>query len=198
MKSMMSHRRNSLDNEIGDLSSWPVGGFVRVGVAVILLDDHGRVLVGKRIGSHGAGKMALPGGHIELGETFAGCAMREVFEETGMHIAPPTHVYTTNDLMPAEQKHYVTIFMLAHAPRGVEPKNCEPHKNEGWSWKSWSELKMLPADQLFVPLRNLLKSPNFVPPGGRSSSQPWQLAAASILLTAAFGIGLSLGRARRL
>jgi hypothetical protein len=34
---------------------------VRVGVGVIIQDDHGRVLVGVRKGSHGAGTLALPG-----------------------------------------------------------------------------------------------------------------------------------------
>ena len=58
---------------------------------------------GERHGSHGAGKLALPGGHLELQESWDACARREVLEETGLAIAEPTsHIATTNDPMPAE------------------------------------------------------------------------------------------------
>ena len=55
---------------------------IRVGVGVIIVRD-GNVLLGERAGSHGAGTWALPGGHLEFGETVADCARREVLEETG-------------------------------------------------------------------------------------------------------------------
>ena len=61
----------------------------RVGVAVFVINEKGHVLVGKRIGSHGAGTLALPGGHLELHESFHECAARETFEETGLILEPP-------------------------------------------------------------------------------------------------------------
>jgi 8-oxo-dGTP diphosphatase len=59
----------------------------RVGIGVIVMKA-GKVLLGKRMGSHGAGEYAWPGGHLEYMESFAECAAREVMEETGMQIGP--------------------------------------------------------------------------------------------------------------
>lgn len=61
----------------------------RVGVAVFVINEKGNVLIGKRTGSHGAGTLALPGGHLELHESFHECAAREVYEETGLILEPP-------------------------------------------------------------------------------------------------------------
>ena len=133
---------------------------VRVGVGVIVRRRDGRFLLGERHGSFGSGKVAFPGGHLELNESWDECARREVLEETGIALPRPArHVATTNDVMSSEAKHYITIFMLADAPDGVEPQNCEPHKCKGWSWVSWAELRALGSGRMFVPLLNLLDSP---------------------------------------
>lgn len=58
----------------------------RVGVGVFVLNSQGYILLGKRLGSHGSGTLALPGGHLELHESFEECAIREVLEETGIEL----------------------------------------------------------------------------------------------------------------
>eukprot|EP00611_Tribonema_gayanum_P003652 TRINITY_DN128_c1_g1_i3.p1 TRINITY_DN128_c1_g1~~TRINITY_DN128_c1_g1_i3.p1 ORF type:complete len:417 (+),score=151.42 TRINITY_DN128_c1_g1_i3:183-1433(+) len=138
---------------------------VGVGVGVIVVGDArhpGCVLVGQRKGSHGAGLLALPGGHLEVGETFEQCALREIEEETGLALADCAYVATTNDLNCGGGRHYVTIFMKADAPAGAEPRLMEPHKCTGWAWTPWAELRVLAqerseASALFSPLRTLLK-----------------------------------------
>ena len=50
---------------------------VGVGVVVLTNDDDGKVWAGRRKGSHGASKLALPGGHLELNESWDECARRE-------------------------------------------------------------------------------------------------------------------------
>lgn len=75
--------------------------------------------------THGTGTWALPGGHIEFGESFETCATREVFEETGLHIKADSvrFLTATNDVMASEHKHYVTIFMGCRPEvGGLEPR----------------------------------------------------------------------------
>jgi 8-oxo-dGTP diphosphatase len=69
---------------------------VRVGVGVFINKD-GQFLIGRRIGSHGAGTWALPGGHMEYGETFSQTAKREIREETGLEIDNVRIAAVTND-----------------------------------------------------------------------------------------------------
>ena len=57
----------------------------KAGVGIMVLKD-GKVLLGKRKGSHGEGEYAFPGGHLEYMESFEDCAKREVREECGVEI----------------------------------------------------------------------------------------------------------------
>ncbi len=130
----------------------------RVGVGVILVRD-GRVLLGQRLGSHGAGTWALPGGHLEFGESVAQCAQRELQEETGLVVTAFDPAPYTNTVFTAEQRHYVTLFVQAACPIG-EPQVLEPHKCAGWHWCDWSDL----PQPLFAPLASLRDS-GFIPHG---------------------------------
>jgi len=128
----------------------------RVGVGVVVLRD-GMVLLGRRLGSHGAGTWALPGGHLEYGETVEQCAAREVEEETGLHVCRISQGPYVGNVFPSEGKHYVTLFALATCDDG-EPAVMEPEKCSGWAWFKWSELPL----PLFPPLASLRES-GFVP-----------------------------------
>jgi ADP-ribose pyrophosphatase YjhB (NUDIX family) len=59
-----------------------------VPVAVILQPvDKGLLLIRRNI-EPGKGKLALPGGYIDLGESWQAACARELFEETGLTIDP--------------------------------------------------------------------------------------------------------------
>ncbi|KAK0545689.1 hypothetical protein OC844_007323 [Tilletia horrida] len=81
-----SSHASSSSTKISDATQIP-----RVGLAVFVLNTHGHVLIGKRKGAHGAGTLALPGGHLELHESFEDCAVREVLEETGIELDVSPH-----------------------------------------------------------------------------------------------------------
>jgi 8-oxo-dGTP diphosphatase len=108
----------------------------RVGVGVLLVKNGDEILVGKRKGSHGSGFYALPGGHLEFGETWEQCAVREAEEETGIRLKESSVTFATvnNNVMTEENKHYITIFMRADVPPETQGANMEPHKCETWLW----------------------------------------------------------------
>jgi 8-oxo-dGTP diphosphatase len=109
----------------------------RVGVAVLLMKD-GKLLLGKRKGSHGAGEYASPGGHLEHLERFSECAEREVREETGLEIGPIRFLRVLNTTQYAP-RHYVDIAFAADWVSG-EPEVREPEKVERWDWYDLASL----------------------------------------------------------
>jgi 8-oxo-dGTP diphosphatase len=128
----------------------------RVGVGVLVMRD-GRILIGERLGAHGAGHWALPGGHLEHGETVEDCARRELDEETGLVGGVLTRGPWVSDVFEAEGMHYVTIFIVVRDPVG-EVVRREPAKCARWEWVPW---EALPAP-LFAPLASL-RATGFTP-----------------------------------
>ena len=110
-----------------------MGETPKVGVGVIIVKD-GKILVGKRTGSH-AQFYSIPGGHVDVGEKFEDAAVREVLEETGLEIKNPRVISLTNNLktFKNEGKHYISLILLAEEHLG-EPKIMEPNKCEEWLW----------------------------------------------------------------
>lgn len=133
-----------------------------IGVGVLVVRE-GRVLLGERRGSHGAGTWAPPGGHLEFGESVESCARRETLEETGLELERIRQAPYTNDHFVAEGKHYVTLFVAAEA--SGEPALLEPGKCAGWRWFPWSEL----PEPLFLPLDSLRRL-GYVPEGAGPSA----------------------------
>lgn len=126
---------------------------VQVGVGVLITRD-GKVLLGKRLGSHGAGTWAAPGGHLEFGEDVETCARRETLEETGLMLEAVVPAPYVSTVMADVQRHYVTCFVAATIAADAAPQTLEPNKCTGWEWFDWSAL----PEPLFAPLRNLVDS----------------------------------------
>lgn len=110
----------------------------RVGVGVIVKRG-GKVLLGKRRGSHGEGTWGFPGGHLELWEDVEDCARREVDEETGLKIRNIKLGPYTNDKFRKDGKHFITLFVIADYDSG-EAEMKEPEKCDGWEWFRWKDL----------------------------------------------------------
>jgi 8-oxo-dGTP diphosphatase len=109
----------------------------KVGVGVWIIRNN-KVLMGKRIGKHGYGTWAPPGGHLEWNEEIERCVERETEEETGMKAKCGKLFTVTNNIFPEEGKHTITLFYFCEATG--EPKVMELDNFEKWEWFSWNEL----------------------------------------------------------
>ncbi|KAM2679678.1 hypothetical protein EV2_011563 [Malus domestica] len=130
----------------------------RVAVVVFLLRGK-TVLLGRRRSSVGDSTFALPGGHLEFGESFEECAARELKEETGLDIEKEKMelLTVTNNLFlePPKPSHYVTVSMRGvAADPDQEPQNLEPNKCDGWEWYEWDNL----PNPLFWPLEKMVRT----------------------------------------
>ena len=126
----------------------------KVGVGVFVCRG-GKILLGKRKGSHGEGEWSLPGGHLDPGEDIVACCVREVLEETDIDISGRIIEFEelTNDLFQEEGLHYVTLFYYVEVPGDTEAKLMEEDKCEGWEW-----FRLREAPQpLFKPLAQLIE-----------------------------------------
>ena len=63
-------------------------------VGALVQDDDGRLLVVRRGHEPGRGQWSVPGGRVETGESDAEAVVREVLEETGMHVRVGVRVGT--------------------------------------------------------------------------------------------------------
>ncbi|CEJ85127.1 hypothetical protein VHEMI03680 [[Torrubiella] hemipterigena] len=145
-------------------SDRPEVGKIGVGVAAIISNGKGQILVGKRKGGFGAGLWQVPGGHLEFKESVLDCAAREAEEETGLRVKPVKVVDVTNDVFDAANKHYVTFFVFCQmVDETQEPQLMEPDKCHGWSWQTWQYLIDIKnsgresGEELFAPLTHLFE-----------------------------------------
>jgi 8-oxo-dGTP diphosphatase len=91
--------------------------------SALIRDEVGRVLLIHRGGGEG---WSLPGGGMEPGESIAGCAVREAYEETGLQVEPVRLVGVYSD--PAfqhvtypngDQVHFVSFSFECRVVGGV-------------------------------------------------------------------------------
>ena len=102
--------------------------------SVVVVGGDGRVLLQRRTDN---GMWALPGGKMDLGESLAGCGIRETREETGIDIeitgivgtyTNPGHVFAYDD---GEVRQEFSICLLGR-PVGGSLRVSEESTEVGW------------------------------------------------------------------
>jgi 8-oxo-dGTP diphosphatase len=124
---------------------------IKACVGVLIFKD-GKILLGKRKGSHGNGEYSCPGGHLEFGESFEECAERETLEETGVKIKNIKFQCVSN-IFRHENRQDVLVSFVADWESG-ECKIMEPEKCDGWGWYDFDNL----PSPLFYPSELIIDS----------------------------------------
>lgn len=119
---------------------------VRIGTGILIVNDQGQILMGKRHGSHGVGTWGLIGGYIEFGETFEQAARREAMEEVGVELTDIRVIKPVSYFFDDGAKHHISIYMAARIANGT-PRICEPHKMTELRFVDWNNL----PQPTFVP-----------------------------------------------
>lgn len=122
-----------------------------LGVAGLVFDELGRVLLVQRKNSPGKGEWHIPGGKLEPGETLEACCIREVYEETHLQILPKTLIAVADRQLSCF--HYVVIdFLCALAP-GSDPRKLSPGTDALEArWIHPSEFNALPLVEGLRPV----------------------------------------------
>lgn len=104
-----------------------------IGTCIVLVNDEGNILLGKRKNAYKAGLYGLPGGRIELNETISDAVHRECLEETGLDLGHVDYVGVVRE----NQGEYDFIHFVFTAQVGdAKIELCEPDKCESWEWVS--------------------------------------------------------------
>ena len=126
-----------------------------VGVAVISGD---RLLLIQRGRGAQAGKWAVPGGKVDLGETIRETAVREVKEETGLDIDLGPVVWVGESIGPGDppEWHYTLIDFVA-SPVGEEQAAAADDAADV-RWVTLQEAREMDLTPTMVPLLEILEA----------------------------------------
>jgi 8-oxo-dGTP diphosphatase len=116
--------------------------------AVVVRD--GRVLLGRRAIEPALGRWDLPGGFLEPWEHPAECAVREVAEETGLHIQPTRLLCVIMDTY-AERVYTLNLYYLGEVIGGAE------RPADDLAELGWFEPHAIPRELAFAHCANVLR-----------------------------------------
>jgi ADP-ribose pyrophosphatase YjhB (NUDIX family) len=110
--------------------------------SALVLDDEGRLLLGRRAHAPDEGKWDTPGGFIEEGEDPLDALRRELREETGLEVDPGAFVTAYTDRYGSAEADAATLNLLWEASVVAG----EPHPDDDVAELRWFPLDELPED----------------------------------------------------
>ena len=103
-------------------------------MAAFVQGEDGRWLFIRRAREPGKGKLAPPGGFIDIGETAEDAAHRELREELGIEVADLRFLCSAPNTYFYREVSYPTLdlFFTARLAPGAQPKALEDVAHFGW------------------------------------------------------------------
>jgi len=130
------------------------GNGINTAVDIVIFNNKGDVLLGKRLVKAGLGTWGFPGGHLKTGEKIEECAKREISEELGSE----ARIEPTDEILAVRENsidphfiHHLTVIIKGRYIGG-DIKVNEPDRCEKWSWFKLDEL----PSELFSGVRETL------------------------------------------
>lgn len=113
--------------------------YIGVGCGAFILNDKGQLLLQLRNKAPEKEYWSIPGGRVELFETFENAVKREVKEETGAEVEVIRLLGICDHIIKSEERHWVSPSYLCKITEG-EPKIMEPTKHLDMKWFSLDKL----------------------------------------------------------
>lgn len=111
----------------------------KIPAAVALIFNRvGKILSVSR--KHNHNDKGLPGGKLDEGETFEEAIIREVFEETGLHIKVIELIYDTEDRQDSNREVKTFLCEITDEEIPTEFSNLDEKETGKVEWVSWEEL----------------------------------------------------------
>jgi len=137
-----------------------------IGTGVLLADDRGRLLLLRRGKAPAKGKLGVPGGFADAGESAEAALSREVREEIGVTLAEDAFRYLGS--APNRYRYrgvtyaVLDFFYTARLPAGAVPQALD--EVASWDWRAPAGIG--PEELAFPSLRAMLKVYLLAPAAG--------------------------------
>ena len=140
---------------------------------VVMIEDPttGKVLVQDRVKSWKG--LSFPGGHVEDGESFLDCAIREIKEETGLDVCNLQSCGTIHWLHKESQDRYLVFLYKTTAYAGELLPACSEGRN---FWITIDELRNTPSENRMPEYLPMFLEDGYSEAFGLwNEDEPWEL-----------------------
>ena len=110
---------------------------LRVAAKAVIINEEGKVLLVREANSYAdgtnVGKYQIPGGRLDVGESYEEGLKREAKEETGLEVEPmyPVYVGEWRPVIRGEQYQIIAVFTVCKA-KSLDIKLSDEHDDFMW------------------------------------------------------------------
>lgn len=127
--------------------------YIGVGCGAFILNEKNELLLQLRNKAPEKEYWSIPGGRVEMFETFEEAVKREVKEETGIEVHVIDLLGICNHIIQNEKSHWVSPCFLCKIVAG-EPQILEPTKHLDMKWFSLNNL----PDKITITTQNAIEN----------------------------------------